>query len=53
MPIIVLGFGGFLRPIHSLLGAVIGALTDLVPVLIDLDVGAFYDAPSELNQFAK
>ena len=36
-----MGFGGFLRPGHSLLGAVVGALSDLVSVLIDLDVGAF------------
>ena len=35
-----MGFGGFLRPGHSLLGAVMGALSDLVSVLIDLDVGA-------------
>ena len=36
-----MGFGGFLRPGHSLLGAVMGALSDLVAVLIDLNVGAF------------
>ena len=36
-----MGFGGFLRPGHSLLGAVMGALSDLVPVFIDLDIGAF------------
>jgi hypothetical protein len=35
-----LGFRDFLRPIHSLLGAVMGALSDLIPVLINLDVGA-------------
>lgn len=37
---LVFGFGGFLRFFHSLLGAVMGALSDLVTVLIDLDVGA-------------
>jgi hypothetical protein len=35
-----LGFGGFVYFFHSLLGAVMGALSDLVPVLIDLNVGA-------------
>ena len=36
----VLGFGCFPRICHSLFGAVIGALSNLVSVLIDLDVGA-------------
>jgi hypothetical protein len=36
-----LGFGGFVCFFHNLLGAVMGALSDLVPVLIDLNVGAF------------
>ncbi len=35
-----MGFGGFVYFFHSLLGAVMGALSDLVPVLIDLNVGA-------------
>jgi hypothetical protein len=37
---LVLGFGCFPRICHSLFGAVIGALSNLVSVLIDLDVGA-------------
>jgi len=36
-----LGFGCFLCLGNSLFGAVMGALSDLVSVLIDLDVGAF------------
>ena len=36
----VLGFGCFPRICHSLFEAVIGALSNLVSVLIDLDVGA-------------
>ncbi len=35
-----MGFRGFEYFFHSLLGAVMGALSDLVSVLIDLDVGA-------------
>ena len=34
-----MGFRGFVCFFHSLLGAVMGALSDLVPVLINLDVG--------------
>ena len=30
-----------------------GALSDLVSVLIDLDVGAFYDAPRNQDQIRK
>jgi hypothetical protein len=37
---LVLGFGCFPRICHSLFEAVIGALSNLVSVLIDLDVGA-------------
>ena len=39
---LVLGFRGFEYFFHSLLGAVMGALSDLVAVLIDLNIGAFH-----------
>jgi len=41
---------GFLRPGHSLLGAVVGALSDLVHVLIELDVESSNHNPLLLGQ---